>query len=102
MRQSGEGKSISSTRCSFFLPGLLQAGQGFMPVPFLRVQYSQEREEFMAAPFTDLIRSLLSEGRVCLRQPPQMRPDEREPVTQLLSRAYRDHALGVAGPPIDF
>jgi hypothetical protein len=56
---------------------------------------------FMAA-FTELVRRLLQEGGVRLREPPRLAAEEREDVLALLASAYADHCLDVAGPAIAF
>jgi AcrR family transcriptional regulator len=54
------------------------------------------------AEFTDLVRRLLDEGSVRLRQPPLLHPDEHEPVLELLSGHFRRHQFDVMGDPIPF
>ena len=54
------------------------------------------------ANFIELVRRLLDEGSVRLREPPVRRPAEREPVLALLSRAFEEYRLGIAGPPVVF
>jgi hypothetical protein len=52
--------------------------------------------------FTDLVRSLLEEGSVRLREPPQLPDEEHHAVRELLASAFTDHRLDVAGPAIPF
>jgi hypothetical protein len=54
------------------------------------------------AAFTDLVHRLLTEGSVRLREPPSLRPEERESVLALLANAFDDYRLDVAGPLIPF
>ena len=54
------------------------------------------------AAFTDLVRQLLDEGSIRLREPPRLPPGERDSVLALLAAAFEDHRLDVAGPPIPF
>jgi AcrR family transcriptional regulator len=54
------------------------------------------------AAFTDLVRRLLDEGSVRLREPPLLRPAEHEPVLEVLSSRFLQHRLDVAGEPISF
>ena len=55
---------------------------------------------FMPA-FTDLVRRLLEEGSVRLREPPRLLPEEREPVLALLASAFEEHRLDVGEVPVD-
>jgi hypothetical protein len=54
------------------------------------------------AAFTDLVRRLLDEGGICLREPPRLDPGERDAVLALLASAFEDHRLDAAGPAIPF
>jgi hypothetical protein len=52
--------------------------------------------------FVAFIQRLLAEGSVVLASQPVIREEERESAAELLSSAFSDAALDVAGPPLSF
>jgi hypothetical protein len=52
--------------------------------------------------FTDLVRRLLREGSVRLREPPKLADGEREAVLTILADAFADYRLDVGGPTVAF
>ncbi|HYT95131.1 MAG TPA: hypothetical protein VEL76_40815 [Gemmataceae bacterium] len=54
------------------------------------------------SPLAELLRGLLSEGRVVLRGPPRLDDIQRPEVRAVLEEAYADYIIGVPGPPIAF
>jgi hypothetical protein len=54
------------------------------------------------ASFVEFLRTLLTDGRVVLRQRPAVDAAERAEARVLLADAYDDYRLDVAGPPLPF
>lgn len=54
------------------------------------------------ASFVEFLRTVLTDGRVVLRQRPRIEAAERAEARVLLADAYDDYRLDVAGPPLPF